>query len=53
MYSRFLPSGVVLAILRNFLTSSVVAKVIKSKNVVAGACESTCDVVVGWLQGLW
>lgn len=41
----------VLASLRNFLTSSVVAKVIKSKKerrVVAGACTSFCGMSVGW-----
>ena len=34
-FSRFLPSSVVFASLRNFLMSSVVARVIKSKN---GSC---------------
>ena len=49
---RFSLSGFVLASLRNSLTSSVAAKVMKSKNwsrVAASICVSTCEVSAGWL----
>jgi len=49
---RFSLSGFVLASLRNSLTSSVAAKVMKSKNwsrVAARICVSTCEVSACWL----